>query len=380
MAAPAKPRIWKKCLIAAASTLAACIAVECGVRLYFGFASGFASTDGSNVTTGNISQYDPVMGFRLAPGSTARSRSPEFDITIRVNGQGLRMDRDVPYAKDPAKRRIALFGDSFTFGYGVDTGDRFGETMERSLPGVEVVNCGIWATGTDQQYLFYREEGHRYSPDLVVLCYLVENIVRNAHGTFQQSLAERVYKPQFVIKDGALALTNVPVPRGVVPWTEEQTAAEENRGTGFRFPLKNWLRDHSAAYAFMKNRLGGLLRTAAKANSNPYPEYSEGHPAYEVTKGIIKQFRDDARSHGSAFALVIVPTQPFVANKQIDTTPFRMIEDFCRKEEIPACNLLAPLRAVPQKLYYTYDQHWNAAGHRAAGAEIARYLKEKLGY
>ena len=46
--------------------------------------------------------------------------TPEVDVEYRINGQGLRADRDYPLAKPPGVCRIAVFGDSFFFGLEAD--------------------------------------------------------------------------------------------------------------------------------------------------------------------------------------------------------------------------------------------------------------------
>ena len=59
-------------------------------------------------------QIDSELGWTLRPDSTSA------DGLYRVNAQGLRSPGTVPLAIPAGKTRVLTFGDSFTFGFGVD--------------------------------------------------------------------------------------------------------------------------------------------------------------------------------------------------------------------------------------------------------------------
>ena len=105
--------------------------------------------------------------------------------------------------------RVLLFGDSYTAGMGVSDAARYGDVLERLLPGVEVYNFGLPGSGTDQQYLIHREYAARYEHDLVVIGAMVENIRRVAsryrpYATLEgESLI--LAKPYFTLEVGRRA-------------------------------------------------------------------------------------------------------------------------------------------------------------------------------
>lgn len=98
--------------------------------------------------------------------------------------------------------RVAAIGDSFTFGVGVDDGERFTEMIEADLPAVEVLNFGMNGFGTDQELEVLRHEVLDYRPD-VVLCvtYLGNDLLDITH-----SVRHRWPKPRYELVDGALRL------------------------------------------------------------------------------------------------------------------------------------------------------------------------------
>lgn len=79
--------------------------------------------------------------FRHRPGIRERL----FGVDVDINSRGFR-DAEVPAAKRPGETRVALLGDSITFGWGVPYGKRFSEILERewSRDGhpFELVNTG----------------------------------------------------------------------------------------------------------------------------------------------------------------------------------------------------------------------------------------------
>ena len=279
--------------------------------------------------------------------------------------------------------RVLCSGDSFTFGHGVDEADRYGERLAELLGNVDVINMGVWGTGTDQQLLLYRDEGVKYGPDLVILAYFVENILRNGASTRFIAGGRSASKPKFVIENGELVLTNVPVPAPGTA-TEESTAEmerwkeiEERQGV-VSFPFKSFLREHSALYKFAHDNFAGLLHRAVEGEVDAYPEYVDGRSEWEVTKALIRTFRDEAEENGSEFLLVIVPDGRSMEPGTISDTPYQKLEQLCRAESIPLFDPLPEFRAASEqgeKLYYRYDAHWTKAGHALVADLIAGRLR-----
>jgi len=124
---------------------------------------------------------------------------------VHIDSRGARGTREVPYERTDA-RRIVVIGDSFAFGWGVSDEETYAHRLAEALPGVEVVNLGGGGYGTDQMLLMLREEGLRYSPDLVVVGIVSADTERNL-------VAFRDFaKPRFVLRAGELELVDVPVP------------------------------------------------------------------------------------------------------------------------------------------------------------------------
>ena len=153
-------------------------------------------------TTGHRFLYDAQLGWRNIPGW----HSTTMGCPLTINSLGLR-GPEYPFKKPADKRRLLVLGDSFAWGYGVGDQDLFARQLDNRLNDWEVINSGVSGWGTDQQLLFLKEEGLRYSPDIVVVAFFLYNDPTNVEHSAQYGLS----KPVFM--DTRLTLQNVPVPK-----------------------------------------------------------------------------------------------------------------------------------------------------------------------
>src|SRR5262249_36197114 len=72
--------------------------------------------------------------------------------------------------------RVLMLGDSFTEGVQVGEGDVVSAQLERIDPRLEVLNAGVGGYGTVQEYLYLRNEGLRFRPDLVLVMFFVTDL------------------------------------------------------------------------------------------------------------------------------------------------------------------------------------------------------------
>lgn len=315
--------------------------------------------------------HDPEIGAVLRPNAVARNWGPEFDTTVRINGQGMRMDHDVAVERTPGVRRILLLGDSFTFGHGVSIQDRFGDRLERALPDTEVLNLGVPGYGTDQQYLLYLREGVKYHADVVILCYFTANVWRNGHETLAVK-GGRQPKPRFVLQDGDLVLTNTPVPEGMIP--EEQIHGRT--GGGSIGAIADAFRAHSALYRL--SGVGPRIRAWLGARPVLFPEYDPDREEWKVTEALLGALADACRENGSRLLVMDIPTRNEVHMKFVTDTPFHMVGEACRKRGIPFLDLLPEFRRAvgtsDEPLYFPGDGHWTPAGHALAAGLLADFV------
>jgi hypothetical protein len=131
--------------------------------------------------------------------------------------EGLRSPRaGIAFADRHPVTRIALIGDSYTFGDEVAYEDTWGYQLEKLLgPDVQVLNFGVNAYGTGQAYLRYLQDVRAWHPDVVIFGFVDHDLVRTmsvyAPLTFPTAIIPYA-APRFVMRDQQLTLLNVPLP------------------------------------------------------------------------------------------------------------------------------------------------------------------------
>ena len=155
--------------------------------------------------------------------SVARAHSPSeravvVDDSIYMSStEGIRSPRtNMSFDTIPAKRRIALVGDSFTFGLEVRYEDTWGRRLEEGFgPGVQVLNFGVDGYGIDQAYLRYRRDVPRWHPEMVILGIINDDLRRSmcVYGFLCFAGSDIPFaKPRLIARGDSLAPLNLPLP------------------------------------------------------------------------------------------------------------------------------------------------------------------------
>lgn len=132
--------------------------------------------DSSNLKHLTVSHPDDEIIYELRPGLDLIFQRAR----VRTNSCGMR-DVERKIARGPGVYRIALLGDSFAFGWGVEQEQTFAARLESNLNRLaagklrfEVLNFGVPGYSTFQEVKQFREKGLEFEPDEVVV-YFIEN-------------------------------------------------------------------------------------------------------------------------------------------------------------------------------------------------------------
>ena len=77
----------------------------------------------------SVKPYFLTARFLLPPNLDVKFKTLEFDTKVKTNSIGIRDEREYSL-KHNGKFRIAVIGDSFTFGWGVNNGETFPAKLE----------------------------------------------------------------------------------------------------------------------------------------------------------------------------------------------------------------------------------------------------------
>ncbi len=113
--------------------------------------------------------------YALKPFFRGKTYSAEF----RINSLGLRgYERPI----SSSAYRIAVFGDSITFGVGVDITKVFPELIQNKLnmyysgkPEIQVLNFGVPSYNTVQEYRYMAESYSNFKPHMVIVQFSTQN-------------------------------------------------------------------------------------------------------------------------------------------------------------------------------------------------------------
>lgn len=324
---------------------------------------------------------DADRGYKLTPGFQGKLRIPESEVPISINSRGL---RDREHAEGYGGTTILGLGDSFAFGTGVEVEYIFLRKLEELLNKQQkqcrVINAGIPGYGTDQEYIFLKQEGLRYSPDLVIVNFYLNDVFDNV-------------SPKFTVIEG------YPVP------------SEKMKTMHHKFTMTSRLHiflDEFHLYRLVLGRLSNVLRPlfleavikAKGRKGNRLDLYSteytaETERAWSVTKGYLKGINDIVKKRNGKVLLVYIPErqqvysdqwdkmkrQFDVSDKEIDILrPNEILKKFCQIEGIPFLDLTVGLQQAVKSghnAYFTMDPHLSREGHNIAAEIIYRAITEK---
>lgn len=289
----------------------------------------------------SFDRHHPERGWTLA----ANLREVEvFDgKRLSSNSRGLRGGREFAVPKPAGIYRIALFGDSFTFGEDVSDEETFAQQLEKLLPGVEILNFGVHGYGHDQMLLYLREALPVYRPDVVLVGHVTDDALRNL--TRFRDFA----KPRFRLRDGALRLEGTPVP------SPEEMLAREVWGS----------------------RIGDLLTMAWTRIA-----WRWGGRAEELDRlsdAILSAIFREARAAGARPAVALLPVWGELGATDPAPLPGEgFVLNLAAREKVP-CLRLRPLFLERARLGAEFEKvgHWGALEHRLAAGGLADFLRRE---
>jgi len=184
------------------------------------FAGSVIRTSRSMMAEIKHSVYDPEIGWVNAP-NLDYPHLYASDIGITSNSRGFRGRRETARQTPPGKHRIVCSGDSFTLGYGVRDQEAWCEQLSAMDPSIEAVNLGMGGYGIDQMYLWYRRNAPSIDHRLHILAITGTDFDRSRSAVFVG-----YGKPLLEVRNGALFVSNQPVPRPS-PWAPYRLKAGE---------------------------------------------------------------------------------------------------------------------------------------------------------
>lgn len=299
-------------------------------------------------------KYDSLLGWAHEPGQEGVFETPQFRTVVRINENGLR-DRRHSYERQNDTERILVLGDSFAWGYGVEESERFSQLLEEAL-GVEVINAGVSGYSTDQEFLWYKNEGVKYETDLVILV-----LTGNDVGDNNRELVNTIYyKPKFVIEEGQLVLRGVPVPK-----------------TSPQGKIIYFVSQRSALAYFLVQRyfdlhaLYGKLKVDSVRASSPVSGINTEREPFKLTMALIDEMSSIAESREAKF--MIVTTDRWWNHPARET--YKDLVTTLQGEGFLVLDVESMPGFDPEDMLIPDDGHWSQSGHEFVAEKIKEFVE-----
>ena len=288
---------------------------------------------------------DPILDWRYIPNSEVRSAR----VVYRYNNAGFR-DTNHTLRKPAGLERIVVLGDSVTEGYEVDWKDVFAQVLKSRLGDqYEVINIAAGGLNTPQEIHLFEHVGSRYSPDLVILNFVLNDVDFYTRFAAAQRAAEE--------GDARIATLNLPISPS----------------------LKRLLKSSALIY-FVKDRVEGLRESLAGAEQPSDDYYERIWAKEENRRKVTDGFSKLAELHRNGHFEVVVMIWPLITDYR--SYRFASIHTWVAQEAtrvgFPVIDLLPRFSSVPyRELRVSAEDsvHPNALGHRLGAEEFLGWYR-----
>lgn len=312
------------------------------------------------------------VGGLLAPRANLRGRdySPgDFDVQVSNNSQRLRGRREYSLVPKQGVLRILTLGDSFTYGVGVSDDDTYPAHLERLLDGaggqrVEVLNAGIYGSGTSEQVLWYKHWASQFRPHVVVLT------------VYANDLQDDRARPLFALQGAGLEQ---------LPSEQTRDRAHEIRRTTQWVPGYSYLSQHSHLLNLVRSKAGALIRSKGETEARRQPQMTEQQAAKDddlrIYGLVLASLLDLVREHSAKLTIVFVPPRYAVRTPGSEPQRLTRFKDYLVTTTqglgIPYSDLTPDFIAQHKNgspLYYDGDFHCTPSGYRVLASGVSELL------
>jgi hypothetical protein len=325
----------------------------------------------------NRIQLDSVLGWRYRAGFD----DGRGDL---INSQGLRSTREYAPTAPPGVLRVAAFGDSFVYGNEVGTTESWPSQMERLTQGIEVLNYGVGGYGVDQAYLRFLREAPTFSPDVVIIAFVPDDL-RRAVNVYRRFISDNeipLVKPRFLLTEtGDLTLLPSPFreqsnfqpildnPREILKLGTYDQWFEPAIYRNPLYDYSNIIRLFTAIGVRLKNRYfapGRLIKGEL---------FNESSTAFKIHLLLFDRFVEDITRMGAIPLIVVFPDKDSVMRARRGRAKvFDPLLSALRARGMNPIDLTDAFLAEPPDtdpdLWYMPGGHYSAAGNLV----VARWI------
>lgn len=271
-------------------------------------------------------EVDTDTGWRMRKNHEVQWTIDDNLNTYKANALGFRSNRDFDHSP---KVLIAITGDSFAWGAGIEYNETFGHLLESHVAGSEVFNFAMPGFGLDQMWMSVRHQILPLKPSLIIVAFIDEDLDRSLSAYRK---VEGFNKPRFVV-DSVRSL-------------RPQTSAD--MPNSFLRSLQSNSR---------------LLKVVSKPLSRMRP-LSEW---WILNTAILEAIASDCGRQGVPVLFVRLP--------EGSSNRFSSLDRFMQSKGFAFLNLGTP--DTPEGLHFKNDGHINVRGHQYVAGKITEWMEKR---
>jgi lysophospholipase L1-like esterase len=327
---------------------------------------------------------DPHTIFRMKANTSEHSRLDRgVEWSWTTNSFGFRGTREYVIPKPVGTRRVVVFGDSFTFGFGVDDDQTYAAILEQLLDSacagteIEVVNAGVSGFSTSQELALLEHEASPFAPDAVVVGFFIndpqDNVDKAVHSLAGDSL---------VPSSPAAASAYAEISRA--------------KGIANAIPGYEWLARNSMLINWLRRVYFASREQDVAAHP---PRWGMGSPSatpvdsmgmrtqWRLIELLYRRIRDTTKAMGSELVIALLPDDSTAVRyaeggpRTADT--FARMRGICERVGLLCVDVAQTIGArldVRQisKLYLPGEGHFSVDGHRVTATVLAPVVARAL--
>ena len=298
--------------------------------------------------------------------------TPEFKVKITTNNLGLRSINST----DLNKTKIAFFGDSFTFGHGVEESERYSNIINENIDSLYKVDNFSYINGFQpEHYEFYIRNNPELRPILTIIgLYLGNDLCSDIKETnYDRELNKLNILSRAVTKEGVII----------------------NNINYYKFPI-NYLINSSY---FMKLLVTTINRSKNRQilfknhipNSPNNIKIEMGQEMLFDNRAIksLLEIKKILENRKSKLLVLLIPQNYFFNNfnnphidpklvnniDKIVNSKTNILSNICQTLEKFEIDYYNPLDTLCSEMYFKKDAHWNSSGHKAVGLKLLSKIK-----
>ncbi len=352
-------------------------------------------------------KFDPVLGWANLPNARGQFSRAEFSYPVEINSSGMR-DAEIS-DKHGDEFRVAVLGDSFTWGVGVAYGDRFTEVIESLNPRINVLNLGV-SGYAPIQYLLQIDQVLALKPDYVVvaLCLgndLIDNVDSDPYGhpkpvaqlSPDDTNVDIVGYPLREISELGPTLFGAESSIRIVGFINQQLdhirrkqVQEETGDTPSRYPVVEYLKG-KLARLFRSSSEVEAEREKTRASRSLYLPFENLSPEqrrkissiYKVNDLLLEGIRKkvEAAIGPNRFAVLLAPTKYEYGMEEL-LPAMGDPAAVAKRVRADLLDLGIPVidgrSVITPDDFWHVDGHWRPSGQKKVGQLLAKFLADEL--